>query len=134
MKRNKLRQLYLAYLIALGEFVMAALFVVADFIPDPTWRTMIRVVACIGFVVMPVAMWIMYRWLKKDNDAASDELEQMVLLKAMAFTGFIAVTLSPFVLLLVSLFIDWAVLIAFCYMGLIWGALKISTFILYRKY
>jgi hypothetical protein len=134
MKRNNLRKAYLIYIIAIGEFVMAALFVVADYIPHPAWRTLLRTVGCIGFVVLPFAMWVMYRWLKKDNDAASDELERMVLQKAMAITGFAAVTLSPLVLILVSLFTDWAVLIAFCYMGLIWGTLKLSTFIIYKKY
>ena len=134
MKRNKLRKVYLIYLIALGELVMAALFVVAEYIPYPAWRTFLRVVGCIGFVVLPVAMWIMYRWLKKDNDAASDELEQMLLQKAMAVTGFVAATLSPFMLILVSLLAEWAVLIVSCFMGVIWGTLKLSTLLLYRKY
>lgn len=134
MKRNKLRRIYLVYLIALGEMVMAAMLLASGYVPDEGWQTVLRVICCVGFVIMPVMIWVMFRWLKKDNDMASDELEQMVLLKALAAGGLAAISLVPFLLVLISLFPEWAVLIAFIFTLIVWGTVKMTTFILYRKY
>lgn len=134
MKRNKLRIAYMIYLVAIGEMVMGAIVLASCYIPDDGWRLALRIVCCAGFVIMPVALWIMFRWLKKDNDMASDEREQMVLTKALATGGFVSITLVPFLLVFVSLFTEWAALIAFIYTVIIWGAVKIATFVLYRKY
>jgi hypothetical protein len=106
MKRNKLRKIYLIYIIAVGELVLAAMMLASGYIPAEGWRLALRIIFCAGFVLMPVMIWIMYRWLKKDNDVASDELEQMILLKALAAGGLVAVTLAPFLLVLVSLLAD----------------------------
>lgn len=134
MKRNKLRRIYLIYLIAIGEMVLAAILVASGYVPDAGWQLVLRIVCCVGFVIMPVMIWVMFRWLKKDNDMASDELEQMVLLKALAAGGLAAISLVPFLLVLISLFTEWAVLIAFVFTVIVWGTVKLATFILYRKY
>lgn len=134
MKRNKLRRLYLVYLIAIGEMVLAAILVASGYIPDESWQTLLRIVCIVGFLIMPVMIWVMFRWLKKDNQMASDELEQMVLTKALAAGGLAAISLVPFLLVLISLFTEWAVLIAFVFTVIIWGTVKLATFILYRKY
>ncbi len=134
MKKNNLRKIYLIYIIAIGELVLAATMLASGYIPVESWRLALRILFCAGFVLMPVFLWLMYRWLKKDNAAASDELEQMILIKALAAGGLVSVTLVPFLLVLVSLFSDWASLIVFVYTALVWGTVKISTFVLYKKY
>jgi hypothetical protein len=134
MKRNKLRRIYLVYLIAIGELVLASMLLASGYIPDEGWKLALRIVCCVGFVIMPVMIWVMFRWLKKDNDMASDELEQMVLTRALAAGGLAAISLVPFLLVLVSIFTEWAVLFVFFYTVIVWGTVKLSTFILYRKY
>jgi hypothetical protein len=134
MKRNRLRKVYLIYLIAIGELVLAAILLASGYVPDEGWRLVLRIIVCVGFVIMPVMIWVMYRWLKKDNEMASDELEQMVLLKALAAGGLVSISLVPFMLVLVSLFIQWAVLIVFIFTVIVWGTVKLATFILYKKY
>ena len=134
MKRNRLRRIYLVYLIAIGEMVLAAMLLATGYIPDEVWQTVLRIVCAVGFVVMPVMIWVMFRWLKKDNNMASDELEQMVLTKALAAGGLAAISLVPFMLVLISLLPEWAVLIAFIFTVIVWGTVKMTTFIPYRKY
>ena len=73
MKKNKLRKVYLVYLIAIGELVLAAILLASGYVPDERWQLLLRIVCCVGFVIMPVMIWVMFRWLKKDNDMASDE-------------------------------------------------------------
>ena len=58
----------------------------------------------------------------------------MVLLKALAAGGLVAISLVPFMLVLVSLLMEWAVLIVFIYTIIVWGTVKMTTFFLYRKY
>jgi hypothetical protein len=134
MKRNRLRKVYLIYLIAIGELVLAAIMLASGYVPDEGWRLVLRIIVCVGLVIMPVMIWVMYRWLKKDNDMASDELEQMVLLKALAAGGLVSISLVPFMLVLVSLLTQWAALIVFIFTVIVWGTVKLATFILYRKY
>lgn len=134
MKRNKLRRIYLIYLVAIGELVLASIMLASGYVPDEGWKLALRIVCCVGFVIMPVMIWVMFRWLKKDNDMVSDELEQMVLLRALAAGGLAAISLVPFLLVLVSIFTEWAVLMVFLYTIIIWGTVKLATFILYRKY
>lgn len=133
MKRNKLRRIYLIYLVAIGELVVAAVLLASAYLPAP-WQAILRVVCCVGFVLIPVMIFIMFRWLKKDNNETSDELEQMVLIKALAAGGFAAITLVPFLLVLISLLTEWAVLIAFIFTAIVWGTVKLTTFFLYKKY
>jgi len=134
MKRNKLRKVYLIYLIAIGELVLAAILLASGHVPNEGLRLVLRIAVCVGFVIMPVMIWIMFRWLKKDNDMASDELEQLVLLKALAAGGLAAISLAPFMLVLVSLLMAWSVLIVLVYTVIVWGTVKLATFFLYRKY
>lgn len=134
MKKNKLRKIYLIYIIVVGELVLAAMMLASGYIPAEGWRLTLRILFCVGFVLMPIFLWFMYRWLRKDNEAASDELEQMILLKALAAGGLVSVSLVPFLLVLVSIFSEWAALIVFIFTALVWGTVKITTFILYKKY
>lgn len=134
MKKNKLRKIYLIYIIAIGELVLAAMMLASGYIPAEGWRLTLRILFCVGFVLMPIFLWLMYRWLRKDNEAASDELEQMILLKALAAGGLVSVSLVPFLLVLVSIFSEWAALIVFIFTALVWGTVKMTTLILYKKY
>jgi hypothetical protein len=64
----------------------------------------------------------------------SDELEQMVLTKALAAGGLVSISLLPFMLVLVSLLTEWAALIVAIFTVIVWGTVKLTTFYLYRKY
>lgn len=132
-KLNKLRRVYLWYLILTGELVCAAIIICAGYIDDPAWLTIIRVAGIVGAVIAPVMIWVLYRWIRRDNDDTSDELEQMVVARALAVTGLVAISLVP-VLLLTFLLPEYAGFTAFGYTVAVWGVFKIATFWLYRKY
>jgi Mn2+/Fe2+ NRAMP family transporter len=133
-KLNNLRRAYLWYLILTGELVCAAIIICAGYIPEPTWRLIIRIAGIVGAVIAPVMIWVLYRWVRRDNADVSDELEQMVLTRALAVTGFAAVTLAPVLLLLVFLLPAGAGFAAMGYTIALWGTFKLSTLWLYRKY
>jgi Mn2+/Fe2+ NRAMP family transporter len=133
-KLNKLRRVYLWYLMLTGELVCVAIIICAGYIGDPAWQTIIRIMGIVGAVIAPVMIWVLYRWIRRDNDDTSDELEQMVLLRALAATGLVAMSLVPVLLLLAFLLPEYAGFTVFGYTVLIWGAFKIAIFWLYRKY
>lgn len=135
MKRiNNLRRAYLWYLIATGELVCAAIIIGAGYIVEPGWRLVIRILGIVGAVLAPLMIWVLYRWVRRDNADTSDELEQMVLTRALAVTGLAAITLIPVLMLLTCLLLEYAPFIVFGYTVMIWGTFKLTTFILYRKY
>jgi len=134
MKRNKLRKVYLAYIIAIGELICVMIIISAGYIPNGDWKLAVRIIGCVAAVLVPIVTYIFYRWLKKDNDVVSDELEQMVLTKAMAAGGLVSISLVPFMLALVSLFKDWSALIVFIFAVIVGGTIKLRAFYLYRKY
>ena len=133
-KLNNLRKVYLWYLILTGELVCAAIIICAGLVADPTWQMLIRIAGIVGAVIAPVMIWILYRWVRRDNADTSDELEQMVLTKSLAIAGFAALTLIPVLLLLSFLLPEGAGFVAFGYTIIVWGAFKLSTFWLYRMY
>jgi hypothetical protein len=133
-KLNKLRRAYLWYLVVTGELVCAAIIICAGYIGNPAWQTAIRILGIGGAVIVPVMVWLLYSWKRRDNHDTSDELEQMVLLKALAIAGLVAMSLVPVLLLLAFLLPDYAGFTAFAFTVLIWGTFKIATFCLYRKY
>ena len=134
IKKNSLRKVYTVYWIILGEVFCVAFILSSTYVVQETLRTIIQVVGYAGIVLIPLVMFIFYRWIKKDNAAASDELEQMLLRKAFAITGLLSISLSPFLILLSSIFPEAAGFIAIAYTFIIGGTFKIATFILYRNY
>ena len=134
MKRNKLRRVYLVYIIAIAEILCMMIIIGAGYIFSGPWETAVRILGYVGAVLAPIVIYAFYRWLKKDNDTASDELEQMVLTKAMAAGGLVSISLVPFMLALVSLFKDWSALIIFIFAVIVGGTIKLRAFYLYRKY
>ena len=131
---NSLRKVYLWYLMLTGELVCAAIIICAGYIGDPMWQTIIRIAGIVGAVIAPVMIWVLYRWVRRDNADTSDELEQMVLIRALAATGLAAITLIPVLLLLAFLLPGSAGFAVFGYTVIVWGAFKLTTFWLYRKY
>lgn len=134
MKKNNLRKVYMVYWIILGELFCIAFILCSSYIAQDVLQTIIRVMGFGGLVLVPVFSYIFYRWLRKDNDTASDELEQMVLQKAFAATGFVALSLIPFLLLFSSIFSDAAGYIALGYAAIIGVTFKMGTIYLYKKY
>lgn len=133
-KLNNLRRAYLWYLILTGEMICAAIIICAGLVAHPVWQTVIRTAGIVGAVVVPVIIWVLYCWVRRDNADHSDELEQMVLTKALAITGFTALTLIPVLLLLSFLLPSGPWFVAIGYTVIVWGTFKMSTFWLYHKY
>lgn len=134
MKRNNLRKVYMAYCIVIGELIAAAFLLCSPHITPQTLQTFIRVVGMIAAVMVPVVSYVFYRWLKKDNAAASDELEQMLLLKAFALTGLVAVTLTPFLFTLCCIFPEAVLYTVFGFTVVLGATFKLTTIYLYKKY
>lgn len=132
--KNKLRKIYMAYWTILGEVFCVAFILSAHYIAQEPLRTIIAVIGIVGVVAFPLIMFFFYRWLRKDNAEASDELEQMVLTKAFAVTGLVSLSLLPFLLLLCALFTDAAGYIAFGFTFIIGATFKIGTVYLHTKY
>ena len=70
-KLNKLRRVYLWYLVVTGELVCAAIIICACYINNPAWQTAIRILGIGGAVIVPVMVWILYRWIARQRDTAT---------------------------------------------------------------
>lgn len=134
MKRNNLRKIYMFYSIALAEIYVLVIAFCAGYILSGELLRYVWYGAVIVFAIIPVIMYLIYRWRRKDNADSSDELEQFVLSKAFAAAGFIAITLLPALLMFVCVFNDLAELIVLVYSVIVGGTLKLSTLYYYRKY
>jgi hypothetical protein len=111
-----------------------AIILCANYFTKGTLQTILVIAGIAAAIVLPVVIYILYRWLKKDNSAASDELEQLVLLKAAAITGILALTMLPVLLLLVCLLPQAAGYCVFAYAILVAGGFKLSMYYYYKKY
>ncbi len=134
MKSNKLRRAYTVYVIAISELIIAVWMICAGFVEDKEVTVLMRVLGAIAAVAVPVGVYVFYRWLKKDNQSSSDELEQLVITKGFALAGFIALTLSPVASLLSFIFSGAAGFIMLGYMAIIGGTLKIAVYCYYKKF
>lgn len=134
MKKNKLRKIYMAYWTILGEVFCIAFILSSGYIVQEPLRTIFEIIGYVGVVVFPLIMFFFYRWLRKDNAEASDELEQMVLTRAFAVTGIVSLSLLPFLLVLCALFTASAGYIAFGFTFIIGATFKFSTVIIHKKY
>jgi hypothetical protein len=124
----------MVYWIILGELFCIAFILCSSYIAQDVLQTIIRVLGFVGVALVPVISFVFYKWLRKDNAAASDELEQMVLIKAFAATGLVSISLIPFLLLFSSIFSEAAGYIALGYAIIIAATFKLGTFYLYKKY
>ncbi|MGE5494391.1 MAG: hypothetical protein ACM3S4_03695 [Burkholderiales bacterium] len=134
VKSNKLRRLYLIYTLILTELVIAVWIICAGFVQDALAVTVMRIVGAAAVVIAPVMIYAFYRWIKKDNQTSSDELEQLMLMKGFALTGFVAITLSPAAALLSFIFDGAAGYIALGYMAVLGGTLKCSVYYYHKKF
>ena len=133
-KKNKLRKVYMIYWTILGEVFCVAFILSSVYIVQEPLRTIMEIVGYVGIVALPLVMLFFYRWLRKDNAKASDELEQLVLTRAFAVTGLVSLSLLPFLLLLCALYTESAGYIAFGFTFIIGATFKLSTVYLHRKY
>lgn len=134
IKKNNLRKVYLVYWIVIGEVFCIAFVLSAIYIAQQALRTIIEIAGYAGIVLIPVLTFLFYRWIRKDNASVSDEFEQMVLTKAFAVTGFVSLSLLPFLLLFCSIFFEAAGYIAFGFLFIIGATFKCSTIYIYKKY
>jgi hypothetical protein len=133
-KTNKLRRLYAVYGAIIGEMFVAAWIICAGYVEDAAIVSLLRILGAAGAVIVPIVVYVFYRWLKKDNQTTSDELEQLVLTKGFAVSGLAAVTLSPVVTLLSFIFNEAAGFIVLGYMAVIGGTLKSAVYIYHKKF
>lgn len=134
MKSNKLRRAYMIYGVILSELFVAVWIICAGYVQDKEITALLRILGAAAAVLIPVVVYVFYRWLKKDNQSSSDELEQLVLTKGFALAGFIATTLSPVVALLSFIFSGAAGFIVLGYMIIIGGSLKTAVYYYYKKF
>ena len=134
IKNNNLRKIYMVYSIVIGELFAVAMIICAGYLPGEILQTVTRYLGIAALILVPVTVFVFYRWRIKDNAASSDELEQLVLTKAFAAAGLAAVSLLPVLLLSVCLFQSAAGYIVFGYAVLIGGTLKISTYYYNKKF
>lgn len=134
IKGNKLRRVYMIYGVIISELFVAAWIICAGYVQDAEVTLILRILGGAAAVLVPLVVYVFYRWLKKDNQSSSDELEQLVLTKGFALAGFIAVTLSPAVTLLSFIFSGAAGFIVLAYMIIIGGALKSAVYYYHRKF
>ncbi len=134
MKKNKLRKVYMAYWTILGEVFCITFILSSGFIAREPLKTIIMVIGCVGIVIVPLFLFFFYRWIRKDNAQASDELEQLVVTKAFALTGLVSLSLLPLLLLLSSLFSEAAGYVVLGYAIIVGATYKIGTVIIYKKY
>jgi hypothetical protein len=134
VKSNKLRRLYLIYTLILTELFIAVWIICAGFVQDALAVTVLRIVGAAAAVIAPAVIYALYRRLKKDNQTSSDELEQLMLTKGFALTGFVAITLAPAVALLSFIFGGAAGYITLGYMAVLGGTLKCSVYYYHKKF
>lgn len=134
LKSNKLRRTYMIFGVAISELFVAVWIICAGYVQDEEIATILRILGAAAAVIVPVVVYIFYRWLKKDNQSSSDELEQLVLTKGFALAGLIAVTLSPVVTLLSFIFGGAAGFIVLGYMIIIGGTLKCAVYYYHKKF
>ncbi len=134
MKANNLRKLYLVYMIVIGELFCGVFIACSWFVQAELLQTLLRVVGFAGAALIPVIMFIFYKWLAKDGSATSDEREQLVLRKAFSVTGFVALTSLPLVVLFAFLFPSAALYFLLAYGIAIGGTCKLCVFYFYKKY
>ncbi len=134
IKKNNLRKVYLVYIIALCEIFCVAYVLCSSQIQHEPLKTIIKAAGFAGMVLIPVFMVFFYRWRSKDNAGTSDELEQLVLTKALAAAGLVSISLLPFLLLLCALFSDAAGYIAFGFAVAVGATFKLGTVYYHKKY
>jgi hypothetical protein len=134
MRKNNLRKIYMLYTIIIGELFAAAIIISAGYITGGVWADILRIAGIAAIFIVPVSVYWLYRLRGKDNADSSDELEQMVLQKAFALAGVVAVSLLPILLLLCFMFSSAAGYIVFVYAGAVGGCMKIGAYYYNRKY
>ena len=131
-KSNNLRRIYMVYTIIISELFVAAFLISISYIPQAPG--ILRILGIIAAVTVPVGLLLFYKWRSRDNAATSDEMEQLVLVKAFALSGLVAISLLPVLMVLAFVIPAAAGYMIFGFAAIIGGTLKVSVYILNRKY
>ena len=131
-KANNLRRIYMVYTIIITELFVAAYIICAGYVPQI--GGFLRILGYVAAGVVPIGIYLFYKWRTRDNEASSDEMEQLVLTKAFALCGLVAVSLLPVLLALAFVFPAGAGYIVFGYSIIIGGTLKVGVYIFNRKF
>jgi hypothetical protein len=134
IKKNNLRKVYMFYVIAIGELFVAAIIISAGYLLSGALLTALRALAIAAAAAIPIIMYVLYRLRGRDNAASSDELEQLVLTRAFALAGLVALSLLPALLALVCIFGNAAGYVVLGYAAVVAGTMKIGTYYYYRKF
>lgn len=134
MKKNNLRKKYAIYSMIIGELFAVTIIICSGYLTESFWQLIFRIAGIAATVLIPLSIYWLYRLRGRDNAATSDELEQMVLQKAFALAGVVAVSLLPFLLLLCCMFNSAAGYIAIVYGGAVGGTMKMAALYYNRKY
>ncbi|MHB1315724.1 MAG: hypothetical protein ACYCX2_09615 [Christensenellales bacterium] len=134
IKRNNLRKIYMVYSMIVGELFALAVILCAGSILNGVLLNILWILAIAAMICVPAIMYLCYKWRKKDNASSSDELEQLVLTKAFAAAGFVAISLLPALFLLAFLLSGAAGYVAFGYAIVVAGTLKCSMYYYYKKF
>jgi hypothetical protein len=122
----------MVYTIIISELFVAAFLICIVYVPQAP--EILRILGIIAAVAVPIGVFLLYKWRTRDNAASSDEMEQLVLTKAFALSGLAAISLLPVLMVLAVVFPAAAVYCVFGYALAIGGTLKVSVFILNKKY
>jgi len=129
---NNLRRAYMVYTIIISELFVAAFLICIGCVPQAP--EILRILGIIAAVAVPVGVFLFYKWRIRDNATTSDEMEQLVLIKAFALSGLVAISLLPVLMVLVFVLPAAAGYMVFGFSAILGGTLKISVYILNRKY
>ena len=134
IRKNNLRKIYAIYIVVVGELFAAALIICSKVILKGVLSDVLMILGIAAVILIPAAIYGFYRIRGKDNEASSDELEQMVLQKAFALAGVVAVTLLPALLLFCFIFPQAAGITALAYSAIIAASMKAGALYYNKKY
>lgn len=134
IRKNNLRKIYAVYSIIIGEIFAAVLLICSKIVLTGIISDIILALGIAAVVLVPVVIYIFYRLRGKDNEASSDELEQLVLQKAFALAGIVSVTLLPVLMLLCFIFPQAAGLTVLAFSAIVGSSMKFGALYYNKKY
>jgi len=131
--KNSLRKLYAVWSIIISELFAASMIICSASASGLFWD-IFRIFGAAAVIMIPVIVYVFYRLRGRDNNASSDELEQLVLQKSFALGGLVSFSLLPALMLMCFLLPQYAGFTAFGYSVIAGGVTKIAAFLYNRKY
>lgn len=134
IRKNGLRKIYALWSILIGELFAVSIIICSSYIAEGVFIYIFRAAGFGAAIIIPFVVYLFYRLRCRDNNASSDEREQMVLQKAFALAGAIAATLLPALMLLCFIAPQYAGYTAFGYSAIVGASVKIGAFYYNSKY